>query len=343
MKGRVAIGLDAGRSAIKVVAYHEGKRTAIMFPTLAVPAVDLSDPTTAARAKSETEIVDGKAYFTGDTARLQGNLTSSIGLNDNWTDTPEYLALIQSAISRLRAEGVPGLDNAYIVIGTPSKLFGSRKDSLVERTKKALPSGVELKALPQPMGAYCFYILDKSGMPISNRITDTNGRPKSYGVIEGGHFSTDFLLMKEGQYIERGADSCSGMSAAAEQLRRILGGQDTQASLVECEEAFRTKSLFQFGEQVGIQNQVQEAQSHVVQEVISKGNSLFAEDARSLHGILVAGGSAEPIFERSKTVWKHSILVEQPRWAVADGFALYALGQLVRASVHAKQASAVNG
>ncbi|MFN3050705.1 MULTISPECIES: hypothetical protein [Pseudomonas] len=88
MKGRVAIGLDAGRSAIKVVAYHEGKRTEVMYPTLAVPAVELTDPTTAARAKAETEIVDGKAYFTGDTARLQGNLTSSIGLNDNWTDTP---------------------------------------------------------------------------------------------------------------------------------------------------------------------------------------------------------------------------------------------------------------
>lgn len=343
MKGRVAIGLDAGRSAIKVVAYHEGVKTAIMFPTLAVAAVELSDPTTAARAKSETEIVDGKAYFTGDTARLQGNLTSSIGLNDNWTDTPEYLALVQSAISRLRAKGVPGLDDAYIVIGTPSKLFGSRKDSLIERTKKALPNKVELKALPQPMGAYCHYILDASGMPIPERITGANGRPKSYGVIEGGHFSTDFLLMKEGQYIERGADSCAGMSAAAEQLRRILAKESIQASSVECEEAFSTKHLFQFGEEVDIDKQISDAQGHVVQEIISKGNSLFADDARSLHNILVAGGSAEPIHASASQVWKHSILVENPRWAVADGFGRYALGQIIRASVNSKKASAVNG
>ena len=248
MKGRVAIGLDAGRSAIKVVAYHDGKRTEIMYPTLAVPAVELTDPTTAARAQAETEIVDGKAYFTGDTARLQGNLTSSIGLNDNWTDTPEYLALIQSAFTRLRAKGVQGIEEAFVIIGTPSKLFGSRKDSLVERTRKALPKTVELKAFPQPMGAYCDYILDQSGMPIENLINGVNGRPKSYGVIEGGHYSTDFLLMREGQYIERGADSCAGMSAAAEQLRRILGKREIQASLVECEESFSTKCLFQYGQ-----------------------------------------------------------------------------------------------
>ncbi|WP_137162167.1 ParM/StbA family protein [Pseudomonas asiatica] len=345
MKGRVAIGLDAGRSAIKVVAYHDGKRTEIMYPTLAVPAVELTDPTTAARAQAETEIVDGKAYFTGDTARLQGNLTSSIGLNDNWTDTPEYLALIQSAFTRLRAKGVQGIEDAFVIIGTPSKLFGSRKDSLVERTRKALPKSVELKALPQPMGAYCDYILDQSGMPIENLINGVNGRPKSYGVIEGGHYSTDFLLMREGQYIERGADSCAGMSAAAEQLRRILGKREIQASLVECEESFSTKCLFQYGQEVNIQEQVTEAQQHVVQEVISKGNSLFSDDARSLNGILVAGGSAEAIYARAKDVWQHSILVKNPRWAVADGFARYALGQIIRSIVNAnaKRVSAVNG
>lgn len=174
-------------------------------------------------------------------------------MNDNWTDTPEYLALIQSAFTRLRAKGVQGIDEAFVIIGTPSKLFGSRKDSLVERTKKALPDTVELKALPQPMGAYCDYILDQSGIPVEELINGANGRPKSYGVIEGGHYSTDFLLMREGQYIERGADSCAGMSAAAEQLRRILGKHEIQASLVECEESFSTKFLFQFGEQINIE------------------------------------------------------------------------------------------
>lgn len=225
MKSRTVVGLDVGRSAIKVVAYANGTRFSIMYPTLAVPAVALTDPTTAERAKAETELVDGKSYFTGDTARLQGNLTSSIGLNDDWTDAPEYLALVKSAFTRLHKTGVPDLDNAYVVIGTPSKLYGTRQERLVERTKLALPKDVEIKALPQPMGAYCDYVLDKSGFPIKDKLIGPGGRMKSYGVIEGGHFSTDFLLMKEGQYIERGADSCSGMSTAAEQLRRLLAKQ----------------------------------------------------------------------------------------------------------------------
>lgn len=343
MQSRTVVGLDTGRSAIKVVAYAEGARFSIMYPTLAVPAVELTDPTTAERAKSETEIVDGKAYFTGDTARLQGNLTSSIGLNDDWTDTPEYLVLVKSAFTRLHKAGVPNLDTAYVVIGTPSKLYGTRQQSLVEKTKLALPKGVEIKALPQPMGAYCDFVLDKSGLPVKDKLIGPGGRTKSYGVIEGGHFSTDFLLMKEGQYIERGADSCAGMSAAAEQLRRILAKKGLTASLVECEEAFRTKTLFQFGEEIPIANEVLEAQSHVVQEIISKGNSLFADDARSLNGILIAGGSAEAIQAITSQAWKHSILMENPRWSVAEGFARYALGQLIRATVSASQPVAANG
>ena len=114
---------------------------------------------------------------------------------------------------------------------------------------------------------------------------------------------------------------------------------------MECEESFSTKSLFQYGQEVNIQEQVTEAQQHVVQEVISKGNSLFSDDARSLNGILVAGGSAEAIYARAKDVWQHSILVKNPRWAVADGFARYALGQIIRSIVNAnaKRVSAVNG
>lgn len=343
MQSRTVVGLDVGRSAIKVVSYANGVRFSIMYPTLAVPAVALTDPATAERAKAETEIVDGKSYFTGDTARLQGNLTTTIGLNDDWTDTPEYLALVKSAFTRLDKAGVPDLDSAFVVIGTPSKLYGTRQERLVEQTKRVLPKDVEIKALPQPMGAYCDYVLDKSGLPIKDKLIATGGRIKSYGVIEGGHFSTDFLLMKEGQYIERGADSCSGMSTAAEQLRRLLAKRNLTASLVECEEAFRTKTLFQFGEEIPIGNEVLEAQSHVVQEIIAKGNSLFADDARSLNGILIAGGSAEAIHAITSQTWKHSISMVNPRWSVADGFARYALGQLVRASVTASQSVAANG
>ncbi len=343
MKVRTVVGLDAGRSAMKVVAYHGSKRFDVIFPTLVVAAVELSDPTTAARAKLETETVDGKAFFTGDTARLQGNLTSSVGLNDNWTDTPEYLALIQSAITRLKHQGVPGLDDALIVIGTPARLFGSRQESLVARTSKALPAGVELKALPQPMGAYCDYILDKSGMPIKEKLMGQGGKLKSYGVIEGGHFSTDFLLMKEGQYIERGADSCSGMSTAAERLRHILAKKEIQASLVECEESFTSKCLYQFGTELNIEEEIGEGQGHVIQEIIAKANSLFADDARSLTGILIAGGSAGAIYNVTSQTWKHSILLPNSRWAVADGFARYALGQLIRASVNANSQATVNG
>ncbi|MGN7496397.1 ParM/StbA family protein [Pseudomonas lactis] len=342
MNGFTAVGLDAGRSAVKAVAYSEGKRHEVMFPSIVVPAVELSDPTTAERARLETEEYAGKRYFTGDTARLQGNLTTSVGLSDNWTNTPEYLVLIKSAITRLKAVGVKGLDDAYIVIGTPSKLYSAHQATLVQRTRQVVSADATVKALPQPMGAYCDYILDSNGLPIIERIVDESGKKKSYGVIEGGHFSTDFLLMKEGQYIERAADSCAGMYAASEHLRRIMAKRNVNASLIECEEAFRTKKFYQYGEVFHADAETLEAASHVVTEILHKGNSLFGDDARLLHNMLIAGGSAPVIHPICAESWKHSLLLPNPRWAVADGFARYALGQLVKTSLQHKTVVAAN-
>lgn len=56
MQSRTVVGLDVGRSAIKVVSYANGVRFSIMYPTLAVPAVALTDPATAERAKAETKL-----------------------------------------------------------------------------------------------------------------------------------------------------------------------------------------------------------------------------------------------------------------------------------------------
>ncbi|TRO35366.1 hypothetical protein EQ845_13085 [Pseudomonas putida] len=64
-----------------------------------------------------------------------------------------------------------------------------------------------------------------------------------------------------------------------------------------------------------------------------------------LGGVYETRGDSEAIYARAKDVWQHSILVKNPRWAVADGFARYALGQIIRSIVNAnaKRVSAVNG
>lgn len=328
MLDQTIIGLDVGRSAVKAVAFAEGDYYPLTFPSIVTPAMEISDEATARRATAETVEIGGKQYFTGDTARLQGSPGANAGLSHDWINTPEYLALVVSTMKRLEARGIPGLDNPLLVIGTPADLFASQQVRLKEVTQQVVDA--EMRVLPQPMGAYCDFFLDRRGLPIVDHIKDGADRIKSWAVVEVGHFTTDFLLMLEGQYIERGAGSCEGLNFAAAHLVRILNGRGIQTNLIECEVAIRTKTIWQFGQAVDISAEVATAVSHVAQKIIAKADSLLSMDVRKVSGVLLAGGGAELIYEELKNKWPHCILLPEPRMAVANGFCRYGIGIATR-------------
>jgi plasmid segregation protein ParM len=170
MNFKTTIGLDVGRSAVKVVANAGGVYFRDLIPSIVSPAIDLADEATANRAELDTVEVGGRKFFTGDTARLQGGASMTVGLSDDWTNSIEYLVLVKSALKRLAARGVTGLDDPYIVLGTPAKLFGAEKERLVARTQQVVAA--EMKVIPQPMGAYCSFFQDQRGVPIKERQLD---------------------------------------------------------------------------------------------------------------------------------------------------------------------------
>ncbi|MBK4737947.1 ParM/StbA family protein [Noviherbaspirillum pedocola] len=342
MYEQTIIGLDIGRSAVKAVAFANGQEAQVTFPSLVCHAIQLTDENSIRAAEPETVIVEGRKYFTGDTARLQGGATSSIGLSNDWTETPEYQALVLSAIKRLSRIGVPGLDTAYIVVGTPAALYGQQRDRLEELTRKAAPNA-DVKALSQPMGAFLSFFLNQKGLPVSEHLTDEVGRRKSWAVIEVGHFTTDFLLMKEGVHIDRKSDSCEGIFMAAEQLGRILSAKGIDASPVACEEALRTKKIRHFGVR-DIAAEVAEAAEFVVAKIMTKTNALLAAEAATVDGVLLAGGGAPIIHESLLKQWPHVMLLPEPRMAVAEGFCRFGKGQLRKraAAITAKHMEAVN-
>ena len=328
MLNQTIIGLDVGRSAVKAVAFAQGDSYPLTFPSIVTPAMEIADEATARRAAAETVEIDGKFYFTGDTARLQGNPGANAGLSHDWINSPEYLALVASTMKRLEANGIPGLENPLLVIGTPADLFASQQVRLKEVTQQVIEA--EMRVLPQPMGAYCDFFLDQRGFPIVEHIKDGAGRPKSWAVVEVGHFTTDFLLMLEGQYVERGAGSCEGLNLAATHLLRIFNSRGIQTNLIECEVAIRTKSIWQFGQEVDISAEVATAVSHVAQKVIAKADSLLSMDVRNLNGVILAGGGAELIFGELQKKWPHCILLSNPRMSVANGFVRYGMGIAAR-------------
>lgn len=337
MLTKTIIGLDVGRSAVKVVAHANGLYYRLTFPSLVSPAFPINEEGAAARAELETVEVLGKRYFTGETAMVQGGVKMSVGLSHDWTNGSEYLALVASTMKRLAALGVPGLDSPYIVLGTPSSLFGRQKELLVQRTQQVVAA--EMKVLPQPMGAYCNFFMDPRGVPIKERHKKSDGTAKSWAVVEVGHFTTDFLLMKMGLYTERAAVSCEGVNFAAEHLVRILAAKDIQATLLEAEEALRTGVVNDFGERK-VTAEVEEAVGHVVQKILTMADSVLANDVRSLDGVILAGGGAPILAAALQKKWRHTVLLENPRMAVADGFCRYGVGQMLRRAMAAEKVTA---
>lgn len=336
MNFKTTIGLDVGRSAVKLVANANGVYFRELIPSIVSPAIELADEVTAAKAELDTVEVGGRKYFTGDTARLQGGASMTVGLSHDWINSTEYLVLVRAALKRLEARGVPGLDTPFIILGTPAKLYGAQKERLIARTQEVVSA--EMKVLPQPMGAFCSFYQDQRGLPIKERKVDGT-RLRSWAVVEVGHYTTDFLLMREGQYIERVADSCEGINYAAEHLVRILAKESITVTLLQAEEALRTKKIFHFGAR-DVSDQVEKAIDHVVQKILAKANSLLSNEVSTLDGVLLAGGGAEILSDALSKKWPHTVLLENPRMAVADGFCRYGMGEQLRRQMSASKAPA---
>lgn len=335
------IGLDVGRSATKARVFAQGKSYELIFPSVVSLAIPISDEATARLAEAETVEVDGKLYFTGDTARQQSSASSSTGLSNDWIESPQYKALVLSALKRLRAKGVPGLDNAIIVIGTPAAQFRAQRDRLEAVTKDVIPG--EVKALSQPMGAYLSWVYSDTGIPIPEKMQNGFGRKRSWAAVEVGYFSSDFLLMNEGNYIEAKSQSCEGLYLAAQELVRILADKrKIKIAPIDCEQAFQTKTVQHFGEQ-HVEAEVHEAAEFVVSRIMEKAEFLFSNDVSKLDGILIAGGGAPLVAKSLKAKWPNAIEVLRPRMAVAEGFLRFARGLDLRRSLARMQTAKAEG
>lgn len=346
MTDQTIIALDIGRSAVKAIAVwreagSDEKRQEVTIPSVVSLAIPIQEEATAAAAERETVEVDSTKYFIGNTARLQSAATSTTGLSDDWIEKPDYRALVLGAIKHFSQVKVPGLNNPFVVVGTPANLFGTQRVRLQELTAKAIPG--EVRVLSQPMGAYFCHITNRSGVPVNDLVRDANGRKRSWAVIEVGHFSTDFLLMKEGAYIESKSESCEGIYLAAEHLSRILTAQGMKSSMLQSEESLRTRTFRHFGEH-DVGPQVDDAISHVVAKIMAKAEQLFADEVAGLDGVLLAGGGASAVAKPLRDHWANVVVLENPRMSVAEGFVRFAKGTLLkRAYLSAPNSSSRHG
>lgn len=305
---RTAIALDIGRSAMKM-AYRDPNTGAVrheMIPSLAMPAIRISDEVERLRALKDTVEVDGRNYFVGQTALVQGGEREN-ALSDDWISSPEHTALILAGLKRAGATA-----DSVVVLGLPARLYGPQCGALREIAQKA--TGLEVKVVPQPMGPFQRHMLDESGMPVSGR-----SLRDSWASIDVGRFTTDIILMVDGRWKEKAADSCRGVAVAVESLRGAMSARGIDLDYSEAEDALRSGKVRNFNQEVGVVAEATNALKDLEHEVIETAQRLIGAQARKLNGVLLAGGGAQFIATNLRAMWPHAELVKDARYAVAEG------------------------
>ena len=309
-KKLIAAGIDIGHSMVKIASGSHK----IMFPSVAIPAFPISDQKTAEMAKRETVRVGGKDWFFGDTA-LNQSQTWATGLNDDWINSPEHCALILGAVKKLADLGVPAPD--IVVAGLPIQAIKAdpeSKNRLAKQFEKLLPN-TAISIVPQPYGAFCDITLSDNGTPDPKNLAHMI----SWAVIDIGFYTTDFIIIKEGLWIEMASSSCPGISLAAEHLVQSLALRNIKINMADADKALKTKFIPNFGKRIDITEEANEALSIAASKIIDTAERLFAPFVSRLNGVLVTGGGTPIVKNGLEEKWEHAVFPDDHRMTVVLG------------------------
>lgn len=321
------VGWDIGHSSTKLsfASSEDGQIKSLIFPSIVVPARHISDEVEAKRAALETVSFGGRDYFFGDTACVQGSKHSAPSQAEDWISSPEFSALVLGGLKKLKAATDFDLVK-MVVFGLPANLYTMQKSAMINLAKQLLPDTIEAKVIPQPMGAYYYHMLANDGEP------SPSFGSESWGIIDIGRFSSDFVLLRQSRLAGHG--SCNGVRLASDALQRMLADDlGLTRGAIECDNILQARSLKHFGKNVGVNHLVEQAVDILFNEVFTTATRLLADDAATLDGILIAGGGAPLLASRFSEKWPHTIIPDNPRFAVADGFRRFGQGILVARSI----------
>ena len=308
---QTVVAIDIGHSTVKVST--SGKK--LIFPSVATSALRISDQNEAIVADREKVFLNSKPWFFGETALLQGGMNWATGLSDDWIDSQEHAVLFLGALKKLEQVeiGTPNL----IIAGLPVQAMKPEMTH-VDRLKRSfseLCPNSEIKVVPQPYGAFSNITLDVNGLPQPDRLI----HHISWAVIDVGFYTTDFILINKGHWIEMASASCPGISMAAEHLMQRLSNKSIKIDMADADAALRQQSISYFGKQIDIKEDITESISIASSKIIDTADRYFSPHASKLNGIYVSGGGAASVIEGLKSKWPHVVIAEDPRMAVVEG------------------------
>lgn len=215
------VGLDVGFGYTKAMTVGSGQgheARAVLFPSIVSPAVDLAFRSGLDHRSGSLDHLavtfEGASSFVGTLARRQGQFARAT-LDRVRTQSHEYRVLFLTALALLTES--PSEEYA-VVTGLPVDDFDDRtliEDRLSGRFQITLGGRTldlivrHLTVVPQPYGALMDLIFKDTLGNVDERYAEAR-----VGIVDVGFKTTDFVLVHQGEFVQKGSGSLkTAMSA----------------------------------------------------------------------------------------------------------------------------------
>ena len=314
--------VDVGSGNTKFVTGVAGAEIrCASFPSVAYPSSGETPHWPASERRRTVCIPVGRLFYeVGPDVGLAADTFRAKQLHDEYTESPEYLALLRGALSMMR---VPHID--LLIVGLPVALFMLKKAAL----EKAMVGSHEVgggkvvtvakaMAVAQPQGALVHYAAEHEKMA-------TIGTEQSL-VIDPGSRTFDWLVTRGMRLVQKQSHSINrGMSDVlrllAAEISKDIGTPYRDYDAIDL--ALRTGTApVIFQRPYDMKKHLPLAES-VAQQAVSTMRQ-WIETPESLQNIILVGGGAFLFKKAVKVAFpKHRIHeVKEPMFANVRGFQL---------------------
>ena len=313
----IVVGLDVGYGNTKIVFGSDGGVSQVVFPSVVAKCVHSSGIAVPGTAGGRKEIVElgSMSYYVGKTAmkHCRNTLTSR---HEDWITTSAYQVLIKRAIE------LSGISNpsaeALVVTGLPVAYFDESMAAVrktVEIVFREYFAAVEVRGIPQPMGAFIDMLLQYDGT-----VRDENMIRDHVGIVDIGFQTTDFIAVNRGLFIHEEADSMElGVSSIMENIAKdVYRTTRHRPTTFEVVEALKEKSIMAFGRPISIAPFLEEHSMSFLQMVESRVKSIWGT-AGDKSSIILAGGGAA-LLRPLLTFYPQIRIAADPQFSVAAGY-----------------------
>lgn len=333
MDSCASIGIDLGHSSVKLsVKYGPNPLTGgvDIFPTVVRPWSQIANDDTARKALNDTVTVNNRKFYIGVTAIRQGQAESFTGQTRNWIETDQHDALLVGAWIRankiIEANEMAAPKMITLVLGLPASYYMEQRSSLRARAKGLIEP---LLLANQTLRVF---IESQSRAPLLCVAVDSNGKStgragddEAWGVVEIGHFTTDFTFHDQGQEVDGAASSASGAHVIYDKISTHFKQTGYLSDFETITTAIKTKSIKVYGKQIDVSDIVNDATKDFSAYILEEIGSRFGDKAQRMDGLIVAGGGAYIVGNDIMNLYPNAAISKNARFVVAEGYARFGL------------------